>query len=159
MQVVARIERLKGGNRRSAVRHKLRLDATLATSGEKALIHNLSSTGILIETTAELAAADQFEVELPDVGATLATVIWSSDNFFGCQFPQSIPSSAVSAALLRSPFTPATPAPGAADAGHEETAEDADLGDDRYPFGVRLRVILGVSAALWALILWGFGVL
>jgi hypothetical protein len=31
--------------------------------------------------------------------------------------------------------------------------------DDRYPLGVRLRVIIGASFALWALILFAAGVL
>ena len=38
-------------------------------------------------------------VELPEVGTTLATVIWSSGDYFGCQFHTDLPRSAVSAAL------------------------------------------------------------
>jgi hypothetical protein len=158
MQVFARIESLEGCDRRSAVRHKLHLDVTLAGTGDKVVIHNLSPTGILIETATQLATSDQFEVDLPEVGATVATVIWNSDTFFGCQFRNAIPPSAVSAALLRNPFAPAMPSP-VSDERYEVGVHDADFEDDRYPFGVRLRVILGLSAALWALILWSIGLI
>ena len=66
MQVFARIESLEGRDRRSVVRHKLQLDITLAGTGDKVVIHNLSPTGILIETAAQLATSDEFEVDLPD---------------------------------------------------------------------------------------------
>lgn len=156
MRLVGRLAQLDSPSRRLAARRKLHLGTTLAPSGENVVVHNISQTGLLIETDAELATSQQFEVELPDVGATVATVIWNSDNLFGCQFRTPIPTSAMSAALLRSPFGPTTtPDDNWRDEG---SGSEEEFEDDRYRFGVRLRVILGLSAALWGLILWSVGV-
>ena len=120
------------------------------------IIHDLSATGILIETAASLRTFDEIEVELPEVGATTATVMWNGGRYFGCQFHELIPKSALSAAVLRNPFALQ---PAEADA-PPDTGDDTEAEiDDRYPFGFRLRVILGASIALWALILWSIGVL
>lgn len=163
MQAVATIQSLKSRNRRTAPRRTLHLDTSLGATGEKVTIHDLSSTGILVETAVELAALDQLALELPEVGTTMATVVWSSGNYFGCQFDDTLPRSAVSAALLRSPFEPSQPQPRPApmpDVHYDEDEESEAIDeDDRLPFGMRLRVILGTSLALWALILWAIGVL
>jgi hypothetical protein len=79
------------------------LGSTLAGSGAEVMIHDLSVTGLLIETSQDLIGGEVLQVEIPGHGPTLAKVIWQSDNFFGCAFENGIPASAVSAALLRSP--------------------------------------------------------
>ncbi len=157
MQAVARLERIESRNRRAAPRRQLSLDAVLPGTGDEVVIHDLSATGILIETRADLATFEQLQVDLPEVGPTVATVIWNSGHYFGCEFHHPIPQAAISAALLQSPFkqpNAAAPAP----IEHDNCDED-EVVDDRYPLGVRLRVILGVSIALWALILWAIGIL
>lgn len=152
MQALARLERLETRNRRSAPRRQLSLGAVLPDTGDEAVIHDLSTTGILIETRADLATFEQLQLTLPETGQVVATVMWNSGQYFGCEFHKPIPQAVISAALLRNPFDqPDAPvAPG-------ETDEE-EVADERYPFGVRLRVILGVSVALWALILWAAGV-
>jgi len=50
IQAVARLERVQAQTRRGASRLKLSLDSSLAGSGEEVVIHDLSTTGILIET-------------------------------------------------------------------------------------------------------------
>lgn len=157
MQAPARLERLESRNRRSAPRRQLILGAVLPKTGDRALIHDLSTTGILIETKADLATFEQIHLDLPEVGATVATVMWNSGQYFGCEFHAPIPQAAISAALLRSPFILTTASATPALEGDE--VDEADVADDRYPLGVRLRVILGASIALWALILWAVGVL
>ena len=158
MQAVATLESLINPDRRTAPRRRLHLDLSLGAAGEKATIHDLSSTGILVETAAGLTEFDELEVELPEVGTTLATVIWSSGDYFGCQFHTDLPRSAVSAALLRSPFVlPEAPSAAPGTLREEDDEPDHSL-DDRLPFAVRLRVILGSSLALWGLILWALGV-
>jgi len=154
MQALARLEWVEGRSRRATSRLKLSLGAVLPSTGEEVVIHDLSATGILIQTSAMLKAADKLEVELPDVGATVAKVVWSSGDYFGCQFETPIAKAALSAALLRNPFEPvAEPSP-AADVPNEESEDAAEFKDDRAPFAVRMRVILGTSLALWTLILW-----
>ena len=144
MQAYARLERVQGASRRGSSRLKLSLDASLAGSGEEVLIHDLSPGGILVETAASLRKGARLEVDLPEVGATQAKVVWSSGDYYGCQFDKPIPKAALSAARLRNPFEAAIE-----EAPDEEAAEFVD---DRAPFAVRMRVILGSAIALWALI-------
>jgi len=154
IQALARLERLQAQSRRGASRLKLSLDSSLGGSGDDVVIHDLSSTGILIETAANLRKNAQLEVDLPEIGATVATVVWSSGDFFGCQFAKPIPKAALSAALLRNPFEPAAvPEP------VDEAADAEEFKDDRAPYAVRLRVIIGSAILLWALILWAVGVI
>lgn len=152
MHAVARLERIQGRSRRGSLRRKLSLGALLPETGEEVIIHDLSWTGILIETTARLKSSEQLQVDLPEVGATIATVIWSSGNFFGCQFRQAIPKRALSAALLKNPIelASAQPAPTFVRNDRSETQEAIS---DKASLTVRLRVILGASLVLWALIL------
>lgn len=91
-----------GRDRRTAIRRKLWLGSTLDESGAQVLIHDLSSTGLLIETSADLTGTT-LEVDIPEAGTSQATIVWRSGRFFGCQFKHPIPLAAVSAALLRSP--------------------------------------------------------
>ena len=151
MQAYARLERVQSASRRGSSRLKLSLDSSLAGSGEEVVIHDLSPGGILVETSASLRKGARLEVDLPELGATQARVVWNSGDYFGCQFDRPIPKAALSAALLRNPFKPAV----------GESADEAtdDFVDDRAPFAVQMRVILGSAAVLWALILWVTGVI
>jgi hypothetical protein len=98
---------------RDASRHRLFLDARASTGSQAAeiLIHNLSSTGMLLETSIDLAANNGFDVDIPEVGTVHAGIIWNSETFYGCQFEQPLSRAAVSAALLRSPSDWAASAP------------------------------------------------
>lgn len=107
MSLLAHLEPSEStGNRRSAARRTLRLQA-LGTTASQAdadvVIHDLSLTGLLIETSAGLAAGERIDVELPGAGPTEAKVVWSSGRFFGCRFKRPIPAAALSSAILRSP--------------------------------------------------------
>ena len=93
-------------NRRTAARRTLRLKAHGTATSEAAaevIIHDLSLTGLLIETSADLAAEERLEVDLPEAGLTEAKVVWSSGHFFGCKFNKPITTAALGSAILRSP--------------------------------------------------------
>src|SRR5688500_1743644 len=84
-------------NRRSAARRTLRLQArgtTASQSAAQVTIHDLSLTGLLIETSADLAAGERIDVEVPEAGPAEAKVVWSSGRFYGCKFKRPIPSAA-----------------------------------------------------------------
>jgi len=103
-----------GGKLRSPRRTlRLRLHGAKATGVEvEVLVHNISATGLLLESEIELALGDRIEVSLPHAGATWAKVIWSSTRIYGCQFDTPISPATLSAAQLRSvvgPDTGATP--------------------------------------------------
>ena len=111
---------------RSAARRTLRLEVPAYSSADatKALIHNLSETGLLVETAADLQVGEALQIDLPHAGPTTALVIRRSGAFIGCEFAAPVSKAAVSAALLRNPIdrVPAPPAPAAFADGllHEE---------------------------------------
>ena len=81
---------------------KLAITASVANSPELGVtIHDLSETGLLLETPLSLAAGQTFQAFLPLAGAVETTVVWSSHQFHGCQFAERVPRAAVSAALLK----------------------------------------------------------
>ena len=89
-------------------RRQLLLESEGSTaSGQTArvLIHNVSATGLLLESEVELAEAEQIEIALPHVGATPAHVVWVGENFYGCQFDTPVPASALGALELYSRLT------------------------------------------------------
>ena len=90
-------------DRRTSQRRKLCLGSSLQGSGDDVTIHDLSSTGMLIETAAVLVPFDGLQIELPEVGTTPAVIVWNSGRYFGCEFRERLPQAAISAALLRSP--------------------------------------------------------
>jgi len=87
---------------RSAARHTLRLNVLPDVSGNStpALIHNLSETGLLIETAADLEVGESLQIDLPHAGLTSALVNWSRGQLVGCEFASPVSSASISAALL-----------------------------------------------------------
>ncbi len=159
MSVTARLEpRQLAGNRRYAPRRSLRLGSVLADSGAEVIIHDLSVTGFLIETSGELSIGERLSVHIPERGPTAATVVRNSGRLFGCEFESRISVAAVSAALLQYPavrpqvpsevedaLIPDTPF-------HDSAYDGADT--DKYSLRTRMLLILGLSAVSWALIAW-----
>ncbi|WP_395622461.1 PilZ domain-containing protein [Sphingomonas daechungensis] len=154
MTIQARLETLKTTSRRTSPRRKLSLSASLPSSGMPVVIHDISTTGVLLQTAAKLEPFDDFEIDLPEIGATSAFVVWNSGEYFGCEFANPVSRAAVSAALLRSPIVQPDTAVAV-----EEDSEVDDPADGRFALGTRLRAILGISIALWAVLLWLVGVL
>ena len=154
MSISARLQITPAADRRGWTRRSLSLVSSLQATDGDVTIHDVSTTGLLIETSAELAILDDLEIELPEVGFTPALVMWSSGRFYGCQFKERISQGAISAALLRSPaarpeqIEPAKPAP------IENLEPEGFPEDGKLSFAVRLRVILASAILLWALILW-----
>jgi transcriptional regulator with XRE-family HTH domain len=104
MAITAHFEEQAGFPDRDA-RRTLRLDTTgaLAKGGAAEVrIHNISATGLLLETAAELVEGEELAVELPLAGLCPARVVWSSDGFFGCRFHSLLSQAALAAVELRS---------------------------------------------------------
>lgn len=86
-------------------RRTIRLNATgELPSGDHASVnvHNISRTGLLIETDSAMAVGESFAIDLPEAGPTLAHVVWQSENLHGCRFEQPLTNAVLSAAQLRS---------------------------------------------------------
>jgi transcriptional regulator with XRE-family HTH domain len=106
MVIQAELKRRRASrNKRSDVRRTMQLVAagkTVEGKSTEVLIHDLSTGGLLVQTTVPLAVGETIEVILPRTGAREAEIVWSSGTFFGCRFLQPIPPASVSAALLKS---------------------------------------------------------
>ena len=144
MAIAAHFEEAEGtAGRPREPRRKLQLEARGALpSGDapSVVIHDISATGLLIESPVVLAIDERISVELPHAGATWAKVVWLSGKLFGCQFDTPISAAALSAAQLRSAvgqevdIAPHRPA---------ETGPDASFGSRLE----RLRKTRGISQA------------
>lgn len=102
MVIAAHLEESDGKPREP--RRKLRLETQGALpSGVETnvLVHNVSATGLLLQSEIPLETGDTLEIELPENGATAAKVIWTSGPLFGCEFETPISAATLSAAQLR----------------------------------------------------------
>jgi hypothetical protein len=117
MAILAQLHEADASERRGAARRRLQLEthgATQAAAQIRVVIHDLSVSGLLIETIAQFSVGERLQVQLPQAGAAEALIVWNSGRFFGCRFVQPISTAAVSAALLLSP-------------GHSPAADNAEL--------------------------------
>jgi transcriptional regulator with XRE-family HTH domain len=91
--------------RRNAARREMKLRtrrSSAAGNATDALIRNLSTTGMLLETAADLAVGEKIAIDLPQMGNASAKIVWAGDDLFGCAFDSPLSEAAVSAAQLRS---------------------------------------------------------
>jgi hypothetical protein len=97
--------------RRSNQRRVITLgfDAKETLRTTRILILNLSRTGLLLQTSADLKVGDQLEIEIPQAGLVNAKITRRTDDQFGAVFDAPIAQAAVSAVLLASPARPPVP--------------------------------------------------
>ena len=156
----ARLAESKAANRRFSPRRALKLQSVLVAEGDVVTIHDISNTGLLLETKVRLVEGQRLDVDLPELGFTQAEVVWASERFFGCRFDTPVSKAAVSAALLRNPVPSGDPVSEERSweaLGRQLGGAQPDVVGERLSFSNRLRVIFGVSLGLWAAILWTVG--
>lgn len=153
MAMLARFESTEDfSERRNLDRRLLTLQVDGVVAGGPGIdvfIHDLSLSGLLIETCANLAVGSQIEVNLPEAGKTIARVVWSTSHYFGCQFIAPIPKAVLSAAILKNSVAAPRPAPAAPGRTISLPAGDQL---DGLSLSTRLRVILALATAVWAAI-------
>jgi transcriptional regulator with XRE-family HTH domain len=91
-------------DQRGTARRTLLLEALGATArgdSTSVTVHNISRTGLLLESGAELAVGETIELDLPESGVVEARVTWLSGTFAGCESAAPISDAALSAAQLR----------------------------------------------------------
>lgn len=121
--------RAAGKGRASRRQLRLPLHGSKASGTEiEAFVHNISATGMLVESEASLDVGEVIEVNLPHSGKTAAKIIWTSERLAGCQFEMPISPATLSAAQLRSVVVEPDAAP--AEAGGPTSIET---------FGARLQ--------------------
>jgi transcriptional regulator with XRE-family HTH domain len=95
---------MPGDDRREAPRRILRLETSgILPGGSRAnvTVHNISASGLLIETDIALASGERLTIELPQAGAVEATVVWRSERLHGCAFAVPLGAGALAAAQLQ----------------------------------------------------------
>lgn len=186
MGLVAHFSESVCSEKRGDGRRTLRLEVDVGRADGSAVsltIHDLSATGFLVQTIDGASIGEELHIELPDGGLYPARVVWSSGNFVGCVFDQTLPKAAVSAALLRS----VRPEPDwKIEAGGSYARDlqarvnsfvdglaEADSGKaipekqfvsdvDCLPIHTRGRILIGlsaISAGFWVLLSWSVGLI
>lgn len=105
MPLFAHFDDLEPKERRRAARRALRLGVGAGNpvaGADEVMIHDLSLTGALLETSNPMLVGAIFEFELPHAGLIEAEIVWSSGEFYGAQFSLPISPAALSAAQLQS---------------------------------------------------------
>lgn len=148
MHIAAELERFSefGTNRRYAPRRTLTLGSVLQDSGTSAVIHDLSVSGLSLETSDPLSVGEKLLVDLPLRGATCATVVWREGSLFGCEFEESVSPAAISAALLRAE-------PGDRDESKEVGAITEEHPQPAMSVGRKMWLIVALALVSWALVL------
>lgn len=98
-------ETYSGEGQPRASRRRLLLEtqgALESGAATRVLVHNVSETGLLIETDTPLEIGDMIDVALPEAGSMRARVAWASDRLYGCAFEVPLSPATLSAAQLRS---------------------------------------------------------
>jgi transcriptional regulator with XRE-family HTH domain len=127
--------------KRDGARYKLRLQAQGADAAGtemEILIHNISATGLLVESSSRLSVGEQIAISLPHSGVTTARVIWTSGSLHGCQFAVPVSAATLSAAQLRSVVIN-----GAGEGDESHARPDESFGDRLQ----RLRTERGITQA------------
>ncbi|MEM7666585.1 MAG: PilZ domain-containing protein [Pseudomonadota bacterium] len=105
---------LKDG--RDSVRYAIRFNASVASTSHRvrALIHDLSETGLRLETASGLDLGDTLIIELPLSHKEEACIVWNKANTYGCEFLKPVSKATVSAAYLSSLSVPPVQSAGGA---------------------------------------------
>lgn len=102
-------------SQRSGMRRDLRLEASgMLPGGQDAnvTVHNISVTGLLLETGVDLVSGETLSLALPEAGVVEAVIIWRSGQLYGCAFSAPLSPAAIAAAQLQGlPVSEAGPMP------------------------------------------------
>lgn len=123
MALKAHLEHQTGPSGREDARRHERRALFLETSGRlpggleaNVVVHNISAGGLLMETEMALSVDERLVLDLPEVGAVRAVIVWQSGILFGCAFEETLDQTALASVQLRAdpaelPVGPALEAP------------------------------------------------
>lgn len=106
MSISAHFEEIPPAEGQSrALRRRLQFETQGALETGQAApvqVHNVSETGLLLETAADLEIGEAIALDLPEAGQVRARVAWASGALYGCAFDVPLSAAAFSAVQLRS---------------------------------------------------------
>lgn len=139
-------------------RHILCLELSETGDGNAAfegIVHNLSSGGMLLETSAPFTVGDSFVLKAPYGDQVEATIVWNDGCFFGCKFEHRLSAAGISAARLMSAFDKPPPAiAGKATSDTQETNVPAFVAGQHRTGGLTLRG-RALAIAVLSIVAWG----
>lgn len=120
------------------------------------VVDNISSTGCLVSTDADLPNDTLVTIGIAGLGTRSARVVRQETSGYGLAFLEPASEGEIRAAhsaetLVRGPFVASVTTSRA-----QFAAPSPVITDERLPYRTRVQIIVGTSLALWALI--GFGV-
>jgi hypothetical protein len=139
-------------------RHRLLLEAEGGgheTASGAVLVHDISDTGLLIETIYALGIGEMIEVNHPCAGVLMeAEIMWAAGQIYGCKFTRERTQAAVSAEQRGGRFslTHAVANAGAADAvadAPKDATAEHDASTERLSRGRKYWVNVGLVLSLW----------
>lgn len=144
-------------NRRQR-RHKLLLEVEARGPGifsDMVIVHDISDTGLLIETDSKLKVGEMIEVNLPQAGLMEAEIVWIGGEIYGCRFTRAITPAAISAARLGGRFS-VKPSDNILEAcavaePYSHTQNSMALAS-QLSLGAKLWIIIGLASSLWIMI-------
>jgi transcriptional regulator with XRE-family HTH domain len=105
MAIKAHIDQPAPGQaQRNGFRHALRLETSGTLPGgidANVTVHNISISGLLLETGVDLEAGETLTLDLPEAGAVEARIVWRSQQLYGCAFAEPLTHAAIAAAQLQ----------------------------------------------------------
>lgn len=139
--------------RRGALRRRFCLDAEAqihAGAMTPVVLHELSRSGFLMETSESLRIGDRLQIRLPERGPVFARVVWSCGRHLGCEFQRPLSSGAVSAALLKArPIARSESPPLCIRLGQQNTMVKIPA-NPASGLLTQFRFVLAFSVLLWA---------
>ncbi len=170
---------------RSSGRYRLLLEAERgAAGGTSVTLHDLSQSGLLFEAEHGIPGDAEISLDIPGIGPVVARTVWTNGSFYGAQFGKPLTPDRLKAALAASKVVwPAFSAPAPLDIeqarsrlgrpeltpaieeiafvapelpSHAPVPATAIAEEAKLPLPVRIRIIVGVTLALWTGI---FGIL
>jgi len=105
-------------------------NATQTGASCEVLVHNLSSTGMLLSTEGQLDLDEPLVVVFDEIGECSSRIVWSADGLFGCRFDRNLTKAQMSAILLRSEPLQLP---------QNTSANDTAQADDSEGFGSRIK--------------------
>jgi hypothetical protein len=155
MSFSAQLKYSNSADERNAERYRLLLPASGEKPGSGLIditVHDLSTSGFLVETEAPLSVGSEILLDIPGAGSVAAEVAWHSGNFFGGQFAKPLSPSAVTAAFAASRVVWPNFTAGSSEDREERLASPfvhGQIEPARHPLQMRFRIIVGMSLLLW----------
>lgn len=115
------------------------------------IVHDISDTGLLIETDSELKVGEMVEVNLPQAGLMEAEIVWDGGRVYGSRFTRQLTSAAISAARLGGRFTLTNPNSPAEQVSQFNMQNGIALNGE-LPIAAKLWIIFGLAFSLWIII-------